>query len=1264
MAECRAGEFPDQTIIEDDQTYQSDYGDFVNLLSGTRYPAHEVKTGVLKIHEYGGPIRDLKGGGGGGDDGTCTLHAQTGSCPFPALPSPLNFASGSTCRCRWRCPCPPVECPSVKCPPRPVESCQPGIHKQYRDFYPDCKGTHLPRGYRNSVENDDLYLPSPPPVNSNSCYNMPMSSRSCSPPPIQPLTQRCRCCQCPRTLEPNPSFKPLVCPPKPLLCPPKVDRCCSPPSPRCFSFSDEVKSCCFPTPPRCPPLSDQVDPCRSPPPPKCPPVPDQVSPWCFPTSPKSPLPNRADPCHPPPSPIICAAVPDTVSSWCIPLSPQRPLSINQVSPWSPPSPQRVADNCCFPVSPRRLTLPTRVKSSPTLPSSKRLALAKVDSLSPKMDPLSFPKRAIPLALAAQVNPRRSPSPNYRLALPARVSGWMGAEYDTIYEPTNASEKDCVDSDIRRPNSTALCSQKPVQRIYVCLPYAANPSPTSPNCLSSLPKPLLSDDGKNLPNPTIHSELINKIPIISPPPPVVQSWCPECISQTPTPRSPKSPRSRSISPTKPNAKSCTVPMISGVKHLMSSSCQYSPRIDTEGPKVVLLTQKSGPSPPTSPYHLDPSRDPSPCPPQLRRPSPYRPPRPTMTSPQKLRPGVPEPPRPQTQSPLDAELVPVEKHIRCKCGPRGLAILHDTEDLDQSCGRRAVSPSLYEAISRVLRPGSPCPILPGLPHLGRVSAQRMECTCRKLPDKRNSQICKAAQIGLHSHESPSQHSSNSTAHCQRMDNAKMTEFLNDVKRVLKKDFPSRMRPPDHQKQDLKRDFYSSVRSELPLKDFSSSIRSPDRNQESPTSGRRTDQKDELSSAEFLSIVRSTLKPEFPSSSSGRTTERKEDKKHEVSPRTPCKQEASSILRPRERKQEFASCVRTTERGTSPIIGKPVMIDSGTNGSGMESADRPKTDPTNTTTMNRKFPKNPRPLQSAHDNGDAMRRPSKGTIQEDSPPQGSDKARRYGPVEANIPETTNSKHPSQRNFNKRVTPSWVPRAAPNREVLRRGCCGLCKSACSRSHLTTKCPYYGNVHSCCCSMCSCPFPYCTIESPVPDSENSMSATSAGNGKFGHPGSSRPKSLSPFARRSHVAGPREMSDKHGPRSKPSRPKGKARQRERHPRARALLESFNSYLNSQCRCSKTGLTPHRRCSYSHQRSPHWHSPPLSPERNCSQLAKRSMLRQTQRGLQQAPWDTHPILMSSRLSNSRFCLDRIPQPRPLPSGPHRGCFCPRCANGKL
>lgn len=1308
---------PDQNIVGEDRTFRSE-------CQGSRSTAHESNTKVLEICEYGEPIRDLKGGGGGG---ACNLHAETGSCSFPILPSPLNFAAGSCCRCKCPCPCPPVETCPFPCPPKPVESCLPGIHKQYRDVYSDCKENHLPIGYKTVVEHDDLYLPRSRPLSSTSNYcSMPMPSRSCSPPYTPPPTQRCHC-ECAQS-QPRPTWDVKI--PESKVClqtfVQEEKSCCSQPSPKrlasptpqCLPLPDPLDAChCLPSPIRHLASPTPVDPCRSQPSPQCLPLPDQLDACnCLP-SPKRCLasPTPVDPCHSQPSPKRLA-LPAQIDTCCFPPFPERlalPAHIDTCC--FPPFPKRLAllapaDTCCFPPSPKRLALP-----APTdiccMPSPKRPALP------------------------TKVNASTSPSwkSSKSLALPARVSGGMDAEHDTtIPEPADVSVKSCVDNE-QKPSIKSSSSQKHVQRIYVCLPYPSNSFPTSPNRLPSPLKPLPSNDEKNqAPVSTLRSEL-NQTPV-SPPPLPLPYRCQECVSQRPTPRSPncfeslylvetplpKSPQSRLASPMQPRLaspmqprlaspmqprlaspmqpyiKSCfQISRISQARDFMSSSCQYSPR---ERPKV-FQSQKSGPSPPVSP---DPSPNSSLCHPQKQNLSPYRPPKPSIYHfPKPM--GLPEPPptkapspRPVNRSPLAAELVTVEKHVHCNCSPRVETPL-DVEFayVDQSCSRRPVSPSLYEAVSRVLRPESPRPpmfqsLSPEVCPRLAPSPKRPECTCQKLGHKRNNnQFQYAAQIGSRSN------SSNSTGQYRRVENASITQFLNDVKRILKKDLPSRMRPADQKqvfKETLKRDFYSSVRSaltsEFPFRDFPSSIRT-DHNQELPSSGRTTDRKQELPTTDFLSLVRATLKPEFPSSSSGRTTDRKRDQKQEFStPRncfpssmrkTNCKQEISSSSRATtERKQEHTSCVRTTERGTSPIIGQPVMVDSGarrplmvdsgTNGAGVESDDRPKTAPVFTSTNN-EAPSKPRPLQSGTtDHINVIEKPSKRSSQEDILSQESEEDYRYGSVQA-IPKASDSKHPSKRNFNKRDTPSWMPRAAPKREEMLRCCCGMCKSTHSRRHFTTKCAYCANVHSCCCGMCSCPFRYCSSKSPIPDSESSTPSTSGRNDKLpfrNYPGLSRPKSLSPMTRRSYVAGIHEVPGKHGPRSKSARAKCKAQQiKERHPSPRALLKSFNSYLKSYPRRSKTGS---RRCWHGHRRSPNWqyYSPPVSPEQNCSQRTKRSIIRRPQKDqLQQAPWGTHPILLSHpRPSNSRFVGAQIPQPRLISSGPHRGCCCPRCANAKL
>ena len=1004
MAEYQAANSPEQNyIIDSDQSYQSNYQGIVQVLRGPQCTARESDMGLLEIYQFeartGDPIRDLKGG-------ACSLHLESGSCSFPPLPSPLNFSGNCQCQCACSpCPspcCPPPCLPVCPYPPRPVESCLPGLHQKYRDFYPDCKENHLPISYRNFVEHDDLYLPSSRPISSASNYcNRPTSSRS----------------------------------------------------------------------------------------------------------------------------------------------------------WSPPSP----------------------------PSQQKCHCG-----------------------AAQ----------YQSAHARPGSPW----------------------DIRIPES------KPCFQTF----FHASPTTTHPDRSESL-----------------------------------------YIVETPLQKSPgQQPHSRSTSPMQTYLKSCLSPPSSGVKDLVNTSCQCSPRINTDPGSKSFHTQKSGARSPLSPYN------------------PEHPPYPSPSSPQKCPSHYPlrlpeSPSRALNRLPYATELVTVEKHVQCNCSPQ-----LGSADFDQSYTRRPQSPSLYDtgaSIRRILRPESPFRTTP--------HSSRLECTCHPKPGGRGyNQLHYPTQNGSRS-QSPSQSSSSTAQHRNVEPDLNFTTFLNDVKRILTSDVPPRL-SPTNRNHDLKQDYYSKLNStlkpEFPSKDYSSS--------------ERTDQKQEnLSSMDFFLRVRSTLKPALPSvdfSSSGRTDRWQEflsrdnvassgrqdwkqvfpSKKARIKSRleaTDWRQEFpsrdnfsssgrkadwkqswdypsnlnwefSSGLRATDRRQEYASCVRTTERASSPIVVTPIITESGPNYSReIDLADRPETAPTSLSNpINSEAPRKSRPLQSGNDLNEATKTSSTRRVQANvSPATESDEDYRYGPVQA-TPTAAESKHLAKPTFSKQDTTTWFS----NRDVIRRCCCGMCKNTYSRSHFTTKCPFCANVHSCCSGMCSCPFPSCTSKSPIPDSDSSNYASTTSSpsndnlhrfpSHKGNPGfSSRPKSLSPM-RRTYLAG-LGLPDKYRPRSKSTRSRCKIQEKDFEPSPRTLLESFHRYLKSESRRARTGSSPLRRCP--ERRSAHWNPPSMYSGRNCSQQTKRLSTRKTPKvqQQQQAPWGTHPILLSSKPPYGQALEYRLPH-----SGSHRGCCCPRCINGKL
>lgn len=761
-----------------------------------------------------------------------------------------------------------------------------------------------------------------------------------------------------------------------------------------------------------------------------------------------------------------------------------------------------------------------------------------------------------------------------------------------------------------------------------------------------------------------------------------------IVETPLQMSPGQPQSRSTSPMQPHLKSCSSPRRSGVKDLKNSSCQCSPRIDTDSGPKSFHTQKSGVSSPLSPYNPEPSPYPSPCSPQ-KRPSHY---------PSEF----PESPsRPLHRLPYATELVTVEKHVQCNWSPR-----LESSEYDQAYIRRPASPSLYEtgaSTRRILRPESPLRSAP--------DSSRLECTCHQNPGKtRYNQSQYPTQNGSRS-QSPSQSSTSTAQHRDAEADLNITTFLNDVKRILTSDVPPKL-SPTNRNHDLEQAYTSKLRSTLkpgfPSKDYSSSGRTTDRKQ------------DNISAMDFFSRVRSTLKPALPSvefSSSGKTTDRRQDfssrdnvassERPEGRPDYPSRKariesrleatdwkqdfpsrdnypfygrkadrkqswdypsnidwEFPSDSRATDRRQEYSSCVRTTERGSSPIILTPLITESGPNyGAEIESAERPETAPTLTNPMNREAPRKSRPLQSGNGLYEAAKKPSRTLQANIASATESDEDYRYGLIQATPRAAAESKHPAKPNFDKQDSSSWFT----SREVIRRCCCGMCKSAYPRSHFTTKCPFCANVHSCCCGMCSCPFPSCTSKSPIPDSNTSnytSTTDSPGNDNLHKPHfhnnnssfSSRAKSLSPM-RRTYLAG-LELPHKYHPRSKSTRSKCKIKEKYFEPSPTTLPKSFHRYLKSESRRAKTSISPQRKGS--EQRSAHWNPPSTYPDRNCSQQSKRLSTRKAPKGQQQqAPWGTHPILLSSKPPNGQALEYRLPY-----SGSHRGCCCPRCVNGKL
>ena len=135
--------------------------------------------------------------------------------------------------------------------PPPVESCMPGLHQKYHDFYPDCKEFHLPECYRRIVEHDDLYLPPSRPLSpALTDHDWPLS-RPCSPPFPRPATDYSSAtvcprppaviCSCPKLNPPSPpsaSYRDVYLPDT-RPCTPKAEPPCPCPSPRqeCFDLA-------------------------------------------------------------------------------------------------------------------------------------------------------------------------------------------------------------------------------------------------------------------------------------------------------------------------------------------------------------------------------------------------------------------------------------------------------------------------------------------------------------------------------------------------------------------------------------------------------------------------------------------------------------------------------------------------------------------------------------------------------------------------------------------------------------------------------------------------------------------------------------------------------------------------------------------------------------------------------------------------------------------------------------------------------------------
>lgn len=213
------------------------------------------------------PVRNIKGGSN--SDYCCSGVIPSYNCrrhldvkfsretklSSPSMDSPPSrIAGGTGCNCSY----PPSNRQTNCSSERPVEACLPGLHQKYKDFYPDCRESHLPRGYRRFVEHDDLYLPPSRPLSPTSTDHDDLylpSSRPCSPPsppqedwftpcplPCAPPTPKICTCKKPR---PSASvYMADIYLPESRPCTPAGDdvylpstpRCPSPPSRECFGL--------------------------------------------------------------------------------------------------------------------------------------------------------------------------------------------------------------------------------------------------------------------------------------------------------------------------------------------------------------------------------------------------------------------------------------------------------------------------------------------------------------------------------------------------------------------------------------------------------------------------------------------------------------------------------------------------------------------------------------------------------------------------------------------------------------------------------------------------------------------------------------------------------------------------------------------------------------------------------------------------------------------------------------------------------------------
>ncbi|XP_024395387.2 uncharacterized protein [Physcomitrium patens] len=361
----------------------------------------------------------------------------------------------------------------------------------------------------------------------------------------------------------------------------------------------------------------------------------------------------------------------------------------------------------------------------------------------------------------------------------------------------------------------------------------------------------------------------------------------------------------------------------------------------------------------------------------------------------------------------------------------------------------------------------------------------------------------------------------------------------------------------------------------------------------------------------------------------------------------------------KQEYFSCLKTTERGTSPIVSTPTKFEPSPGLS--RSRDRPKTAPIFTNFKHGEGACTSRKFQRGNDRLDTTKRTSARKAPEAyiSPPEESDEDCRHHVQITDPPEALKlSKRPSKGNSNKLDKSSCLRNDIPKQGVVCQCCCGRCKTTNSRGQVTTKCPFCANVHSCCCGMCSCPFPTCVSKSPLADSISSKCTSttdSIGNDKlpsdnYNRSFASRHKSLSPM-RGKHPAG-LEKPDKFGPRSKSSLSKHTFQRAS----PRSAFQSFHDYLKEESRRSKSTLNSYRRRS--ERQSRNWRPPSNSPDRNCSRRTNQLSTNKAP-GELRAPNGTHPILMSSRESNIQAVEHRLPYSRS-----HHGCGCPQCTHGKL